>query len=446
MEDLKKTAVMTKERCRALADALKEKMVLGLAGGESDLKMLPTYVTSFPTGKESGHFLALDLGGTNFRVLSVRIDPSTPEVTHVKFKKFSLETKHMQGTADVLFTFLADCISAAVLEFEGALPPAAAPLHLGFTFSFPVEQTALNHGTLIRWTKGFNASGVEGADVVALLQKALKEQDVHVIVDALANDTVGTLMTIATKQPKAAVGVILGTGTNACYVEKIEKIGKWKGGAVASGEMCINMEWGNFGALESSRAHLPITPCDAAMDAASLNAGQQILEKIIGGMYMGELGALFFNAVADGGGALAGVSQRIAPGKLTTELMATFHSEETPMDGKAVAEVLRGELGVEGATDADGAVLQEACRVVAKRAARVAASAVAAIVEHAGRVGQETVVGIDGSVFKLYPGFKQEMEQTLQDLLEANARCVKLEMSEDGSGLGAAIIAATASR
>eukprot|EP00961_Rhodomonas_salina_P056099 753354-Rhodomonas_salina.1 len=47
--------------------------------------------------------------------------------------------------------------------------------------------------------------------------------------------------------------------------------------------------------------------------------------------YMGELGALFFNAVADGGGALAGVSQRIAPGKLTTELMATFHSEETPM-------------------------------------------------------------------------------------------------------------------
>lgn len=29
---------------------------------------------------------------------------------------------------------------------------------------------------------------------------------------------------------------------------------------MASGEMCINMEWGNFGALESSRAHLPITP------------------------------------------------------------------------------------------------------------------------------------------------------------------------------------------
>ena len=25
---------------------------------------------------------------------------------------------------------------------------------LGFCFSFPVNQTALDHGTLIRWTKG----------------------------------------------------------------------------------------------------------------------------------------------------------------------------------------------------------------------------------------------------------------------------------------------------
>lgn len=32
---------------------------------------------------------------------------------------------------------------------------------LGFTFSFPVNQTAINAGTLITWTKGFSASGVE---------------------------------------------------------------------------------------------------------------------------------------------------------------------------------------------------------------------------------------------------------------------------------------------
>ena len=61
-----------------------------------------------------------------------------------------------------------------------------------------------------------------------------------------------------------------------------------------------------------------------------------------------------------------------------------------------------------------GVVGWQVCWVVAARAARVAASAVAAILEHAGKAGAECVVGIDGSVFKLYPGFKREMEATLQ--------------------------------
>jgi hexokinase len=30
-------------------------------------------------------------------------------------------------------------------------------VHLGLTFSFPVEQTALGSGTILTWTKGFSA-------------------------------------------------------------------------------------------------------------------------------------------------------------------------------------------------------------------------------------------------------------------------------------------------
>uniref|UniRef100_A0A0M3HLQ7 Phosphotransferase n=1 Tax=Ascaris lumbricoides TaxID=6252 RepID=A0A0M3HLQ7_ASCLU len=36
--------------------------------------MLPSYLRSGPNGTEEGDFLALDLGGTNFRVLLVRLD------------------------------------------------------------------------------------------------------------------------------------------------------------------------------------------------------------------------------------------------------------------------------------------------------------------------------------------------------------------------------------
>ena len=40
------------------------------------IKMIPSYVTALPDGTERGNFLALDLGGTNFRVLHVNItDP-----------------------------------------------------------------------------------------------------------------------------------------------------------------------------------------------------------------------------------------------------------------------------------------------------------------------------------------------------------------------------------
>ena len=38
---------------------------------------------------------------------------------------------------------------------------------LGFTFSFPVEQTAINGGTLIKWTKGFNVEGTVSTSTAA---------------------------------------------------------------------------------------------------------------------------------------------------------------------------------------------------------------------------------------------------------------------------------------
>jgi hexokinase len=56
-------------------EAMKNQMILqmkeGLAGGDSPMLMLPTHLSQKPTGAETGSYLALDLGGTNFRVLKV---------------------------------------------------------------------------------------------------------------------------------------------------------------------------------------------------------------------------------------------------------------------------------------------------------------------------------------------------------------------------------------
>ena len=53
--------------------------------------------------------------------------------------------------------------------------------------------SGLADGKLVRWTKGFNCEGVEGRNVVELLQEALARRgDVQIEICAILNDTTGT--------------------------------------------------------------------------------------------------------------------------------------------------------------------------------------------------------------------------------------------------------------
>lgn len=54
--------------------------------------------------------------------------------------------------------------------------------------SFPVEQTAINSGKLLTWTKGFAAKNAIGNDVVQLLNDAFERKHIHVRCSALVND------------------------------------------------------------------------------------------------------------------------------------------------------------------------------------------------------------------------------------------------------------------
>lgn len=70
-----------------------------------------------------------------------------------------------------------------------ASPDLSEPaIPLGLTFSFPVEQTALNEGRILTWTKGFSAKNAIGNDVVKLLQDAFDRKHLHVKCVALVND------------------------------------------------------------------------------------------------------------------------------------------------------------------------------------------------------------------------------------------------------------------
>ena len=47
---------------------------------QANVKSFITYVHDLPTGKEEGQFLALDLGGTNFRVILVTLDAGSRSI------------------------------------------------------------------------------------------------------------------------------------------------------------------------------------------------------------------------------------------------------------------------------------------------------------------------------------------------------------------------------
>ncbi|XP_045437055.1 hexokinase-4 isoform X1 [Pipistrellus kuhlii] len=260
---------------------------------EASVKMLPTYVRSTPEGSEVGDFLSLDLGGTNFRVMLVKVGEG--EAGH-----WSVKTKHqmycipedaMTGTAEMLFDYISECIS----DFLDKHQMKHKKLPLGFTFSFPVRHEDIDKGILLNWTKGFKASGAEGNNVVGLLRDAIKRRgDFEMDVVAMVNDTVATMISCYYEDRQCEVGMIVGTGCNACYMEEMHNVELVEG---EEGRMCVNTEWGAFG--DAGELDEFLLEYDRAVDESSLNPGQQLYEKLIGGKYMGELVRLVLLRLVD---------------------------------------------------------------------------------------------------------------------------------------------------
>uniref|UniRef100_A0A8D1DUZ3 Hexokinase-2 n=1 Tax=Sus scrofa TaxID=9823 RepID=A0A8D1DUZ3_PIG len=402
------------------------------------VKMLPTYVCATPDGTEKGDFLALDLGGTNFRVLLVRVRNGKRRGVEMHNKIYSIPQEVMHGTGDELFDHIVQCI-ADFLEYMGM---KGVSLPLGFTFSFPCQQNSLDESILLKWTKGFKASGCEGEDVVTLLKEAIhRREEFDLDVVAVVNDTVGTMMTCGYEDPHCEVGLIVGTGSNACYMEEMRNVELVEG---EEGRMCVNMEWGAFGdngCLDDLR-----TEFDAAVDELSLNAGKQRFEKMISGMYLGEIVRNILIDFTKRGLLFRGrISERLK----TRGIFETKFLSQIESDCLALLQVraILHHLGLESTCD-DSIIVKEVCTVVARRAAQLCGAGMAAVVdkirENRGLDTLKVTVGVDGTLYKLHPHFAKIMHETVKDLAP---KCdVSFLESEDGSGKGAALITAVACR
>ncbi|KAI7727984.1 hypothetical protein M8C21_018253 [Ambrosia artemisiifolia] len=431
---------------RNIADNMAADMRAGLAvDGGSDLKMILSFVDSLPTGNERGLFYALDLGGTNFRVLRTQLGGRDERVIDTEVEQVSIPQDLMSGTSEELFDFIASALAKFVKKEGGKFVlPTGRSRETGFTFSFPVKQTSIDSGILIKWTKGFSVSGTPGKDIVACLNEAMGRQGLDMRVSALVNDTVATLAGARYWDDEVMVAVILGTGTNACYVESVEAIPKLQSHKSTSGKTIINTEWGAFS------KGLPLTEYDRAMDAESINPGEQLFEKTISGMYLGEIVRRVLVRMAETGSLFG----KHVPEKLQTPFALgtpniSSMQQDTSEDLEAVGSILYEATGVDSNLDARKMVV-EVCDTIAKRGGRLAGAGIVGILqkmeeESKGVVfGKRMVVAMDGGLYEHYPQYKRYLKNAVAELLgpELSSHVV-IEHSKDGSGIGAALLAAT---
>ncbi|KAF0987741.1 hypothetical protein HZS_3709, partial [Henneguya salminicola] len=242
--------------------------------------MLPTYLSHVHGKVKVGRYTAIDLGGTNFRFFI--LDILDGKLTSKAFY-YPIPEKAMTGDGDDLFDFMAKSIEDSLIKMETKNKEID---YLGFSFSFPFKQLALNKGLLMQWTKGFSTKNVVGKEIVSLLDHACRKLNLKVLDYALINDATGTLLCGAFENQDTVIGIINGTGFNACYVEDVRKIKKNRNNT-SHKKVLINTEFAAFG--EAGGLNSILTEFDLENDGKSMNPGKHIYEKTISGLYLGEI-------------------------------------------------------------------------------------------------------------------------------------------------------------
>ena len=409
-----------------IASRFQDTMINGLAGKPSSLKMLPSFIGS-PTGQEQGQVAAVDFGGTNVRVLLVELS-GKGQTRIIDRRSFPLKDKlgHYDYTAasasgPELFDFIAGKINEIV--------PAGGAYPLGHTFSFPCHQYSVNEAVLISWTKEIKTAGVEGQDVGQMLQNVLDSKGLRrVTLQAVINDTTGTLLTAAYSDSATTIGAICGTGHNSCYLEPCHPL--------TERPMIINMESGNFDGILQ-------TKYDIILDQASEKPGAQRLEKMASGQYLGELVRLIVSRLVTEGYSAGGSDRLFVPYSLLTEDLSAILADTSSELG-SVADVIAIRWGITRLKTSEYKSIQTIARLLTVRSARLVAATWAGVLFKTDPdFVRHHTIAVDGSLYEKMPGYAGQLSNAMTDIFGDKAKQVTIRLSKDGSGIGAAIAAAT---
>ncbi len=387
-------------------------MEMGLAGEKSSLKMIPSFISPRALTEKAIEVTAIDAGGTNLRVAHARVSSKGTEI--IKMSKHPLPGTHGEVTKKQFF--------GTIVEHLAEL--GKIQNNLGFCFSYPSTINPERDGQLIHWVKEVKAKEVEGLWMGAslteeLLERKLIKQPPKV---SVLNDTVATLLAGYGPDQNSAIGFILGTGYNQCYIDFNKNIGKAWPGKIASEAQVINLESGNFD-------QTPSGVFEKTIDSKTANPGLYDFEKKVSGAYLGSLAhAAVTQAIQDGLFSPTAVSSLTQKKEWTTTDLSGY------LDGSSFKQfpVL------------DQHLLQAILFRMVDRAALLTAISLTATIQRVCKLHQSQTVGIyaEGSTLFKLPGLRVAIEVYLEDFLGPAGMKARIVPGSDPSLCGAAMAAA----
>ena len=274
-------------------------MIKGLSSynRESSLLMLPTFIKIGDAIPQNKPVIAIDAGGTNLRTAVLNFDKE------INCEISDFKTYKMPGSSGVI----------SKKEFFETIYGYLEPIldrsdKIGFCFSYAVTITPDRDGRVIELSKEVKVDGLVGEPVnenLLAVIRSRRESSRHKIVQL--NDTVATLLGGKAAYPnrvfESYIGLILGTGTNTCYIEDCTNIKKLsdvdltaeQAAAYGPGNsMLINIESGSFDKATFG-------DIDSALDKKMKDPGRYRFEKAMSGGYQGTLMAeILRTAAAEG--------------------------------------------------------------------------------------------------------------------------------------------------
>lgn len=247
-------------------------MERGLESAQDTVPMIPTYLSAdaeLPSGRKAA---VIDAGGTNFRTALAGFGSGGAVLERVD--KHSMPGAEEPADWEDFISHVADCVMPLMEETED----------IGFCFSYPAEVTEDIDSRILSLTKQVQISGSEGRLLGAELRKTLAGRGVRVGKIVVLNDTPATLLggmsMVKSSDYGGFIGMVAGTGFNACCMLPRERISKAR--FDAGGKMLINLEAGSFDGF-------PRGDFDLEMDRDLPDTGHYTGEKMISGRYLGQL-------------------------------------------------------------------------------------------------------------------------------------------------------------